>query len=321
MVTGFIYKVTNKVNGKVYIGQTRRSVEFRWKQHIKSKDCYDFHKAIKEYGVANFEVTTLEECPVEELNSREIYWISKYNSFKNGYNMTKGGTSYNPTRRYSNGYIVVDSKYDEIESMFLSGFSAARIAESYQVDRHVICNILKQLGHKLNYNHISFNTIETKDIIEQYNTGVSLKELSRKYGYSPTSMKDFLIKKGVNIRVKYSILKDVNTHKLLIDDYLNRTLSLKDIMKKYKCQYRTFVQILKMYNIPKIGKGRNYKLTDKETLKVIKSFMEGHKIIEIASNFKVDKCTIYSILNRYNIDYLKYNNSKSAQTQTDNAEG
>lgn len=126
---GFIYKVTNKVTGKSYIGQTRKSVEFRWRQHKNSKDCYYFHKAIQKYGEENFEVTTLEECDVEDLDSKEIFYISKYNTFNNGYNMTTGGYAYNPNKRYLNGYIQVDSKYDEIKGMYLSGFSATKVGK------------------------------------------------------------------------------------------------------------------------------------------------------------------------------------------------
>jgi group I intron endonuclease len=314
MTTGFIYKVTNKVNGKVYIGQTRRSVEFRWNQHKKSKDCYDFHKAIQEFGPDNFTVETIEQCPVEDLDSREIYWISKYNSFRDGYNMTKGGYPYNPSKRYNNGYIVVDSKYDEIAGMWLSGFSATKIASLYQVDRHVICNILKQLGFKINYNKISLNTIETKELLDKYNSGYSIRSISKEYGYSAPAIKDFLIKKGANIKNRSLIIDNVEDQKRLIDDYINRTLPLKDILKKYKCQYKTFEKILKAYGIEKIGKGRNYKLEDKDCLDIIKLFNEGKRVTEIATSYKVDKCTIYSVLKRYHVDYLKYNNPTSTQT-------
>ena len=47
---GYIYKVTNKVTGKSYIGQTRYTVEFRWRQHQHKKDNTYFHNSIKKYG-------------------------------------------------------------------------------------------------------------------------------------------------------------------------------------------------------------------------------------------------------------------------------
>ena len=48
---GIIYKITNKVNNKSYIGQTRYSLEFRWRQHQHKKDNTYFHNAIKKYGI------------------------------------------------------------------------------------------------------------------------------------------------------------------------------------------------------------------------------------------------------------------------------
>ena len=62
---GIIDKITNKVNNKSYIGQTRYSLEFRWRQHQHKKDNTYFHNAIKKYGVDNFELSILEECDVE----------------------------------------------------------------------------------------------------------------------------------------------------------------------------------------------------------------------------------------------------------------
>ena len=304
-MTGFIYKITNKVNGKSYIGQTRKSVEFRWRQHKNSRDCYDLHKAIREYGESNFEVTTLKECDYSELDKWEIYYISQYNTFKDGYNMTKGGSSYNPNRRYSNGYIIVDNKYDEIVSLYKSGFSATKIASIYEVDRHVICNILKQLGFKINNNKISINKEELKELVEKYETGYSLKQLAKEYDCSSTGLKEFLIKKGIDIKQKYSILNDQEKQVEIIHLYENRCMSVKDLLSKYHCSYPIFKQILNKHNITPIGKGVQYKLTDKDNLEVIRMYNTGYKIKDIVDRFKVDKCTIYSILRRYNVEYRR----------------
>ena len=90
---GFIYKITNKMNGKNYIGQTTRAIEQRWKEHLREKNDYPIHKAIKKYGESNFTVTMIEECTNEKLNEREIYWIKYYDSYNGhkGYNATRGG--------------------------------------------------------------------------------------------------------------------------------------------------------------------------------------------------------------------------------------
>ena len=85
-----IYKVTNKINGKVYIGQSV-DIGRRWHTHMTAKDDIYFHKAIQKYGVENFEWEVIEQCKKSELDEREIYWIEYYDSFNKGYNRTKGG--------------------------------------------------------------------------------------------------------------------------------------------------------------------------------------------------------------------------------------
>ena len=91
-----IYKITNKVNGKIYIGQTIKTLERRWYQHTKAKDNSAFHKAVRKYGAANFIVEQIDvACSKEELNAKEKYWIEYYGTMtsQNGYNMTEGGRS------------------------------------------------------------------------------------------------------------------------------------------------------------------------------------------------------------------------------------
>lgn len=89
---GIVYKVTNKINCKVYIGQTIRGLHERRRKHNYSKDATYFHNSINKYGKDNFKWEVLEECDTqEELNIREIYYISKYNSIEKGYNLMGGG--------------------------------------------------------------------------------------------------------------------------------------------------------------------------------------------------------------------------------------
>lgn len=93
---GFIYKITNQINNKVYIGQTKKTIEERFNAHIKKAEIYTnryLYDAMNHYGYNNFKVEQIEECEDTLLNEREIYWISHYQSNnKNfGYNMTAGG--------------------------------------------------------------------------------------------------------------------------------------------------------------------------------------------------------------------------------------
>ena len=90
-----IYKITNKINNHSYIGLSTK-VEERWKYHQspynQQRESYkNLYKAFKKYGIENFTFEILEECSVQELGEKEKYYIAKYDTYKNGYNMTTGG--------------------------------------------------------------------------------------------------------------------------------------------------------------------------------------------------------------------------------------
>lgn len=87
-----IYKMTNKVNGKVYIGQTTRRLDERTKEHIRhNKMIVD--KAIQKYGIENFTVEQIDLAEnINELNQKEMYWIERYDCITpKGYNQCYGG--------------------------------------------------------------------------------------------------------------------------------------------------------------------------------------------------------------------------------------
>ena len=93
-----IYKITNLINGKSYIGQSV-NIEKRFIAHksvaFNPNDKnynYPLYKAIRKYGIENFSFEVLEICDISELNDKEIYYISKYNTYgKSGYNQDSGG--------------------------------------------------------------------------------------------------------------------------------------------------------------------------------------------------------------------------------------
>lgn len=93
-----IYKHTNKINGKAYIGQTCQIPERRWRNGEGYKDSPKFWKAIEKYGWDNFEHEIIEtDLSSKEADEREIYWIAYYDTYNNdekGYNMTPGGSNF-----------------------------------------------------------------------------------------------------------------------------------------------------------------------------------------------------------------------------------
>ena len=100
----WIYKITNIQNNKVYIGQSIRPIEQRFKRHISDalNNILDTHfaRAIRKYGKENFIIEKIDTAVnQDELNQKEQYWIQFYDSINQGYNETDaiskcGGNTY-----------------------------------------------------------------------------------------------------------------------------------------------------------------------------------------------------------------------------------
>ena len=100
----WIYKITNKINNKVYIGQSIRPIEHRFKRHINDalNNKLDTHlaRAIRKYGSENFYIEEVDKANnQDELNKKEQFWIRKYDAINSGYNETDalykcGGNTY-----------------------------------------------------------------------------------------------------------------------------------------------------------------------------------------------------------------------------------
>ena len=140
---GYIYKITNILNDKVYIGQTIKTVEKRFQQHKNNSNKEYFsqiilYKAFNKYGIENFICEQLEEVPNELLDEREKYWINFYDSYFNGYNSTLGGRA-NPLYDWDVDDII--EKYQELKS-------ARKVAQLLNCDHSSIDRILNSHGVK-----------------------------------------------------------------------------------------------------------------------------------------------------------------------------
>lgn len=94
---GWIYTITNKVNGKMYVGKTVDFTQRKW-QHFHKEECPALKRAFAKYGIESFEmhpILTFYAINKEVLNFMlswlEKYYIEKYDTYGNGYNITRGG--------------------------------------------------------------------------------------------------------------------------------------------------------------------------------------------------------------------------------------
>lgn len=149
---GYIYKIINDINDKVYIGKTEFNIKKRFKEHCQdSKRGYEnrpLYKAMNKYGIEHFSIEKIEEC--NNLEEREKYWIKYYNSFENGYNATLGGDG----KSYINYEIIID--------LFLKGLNITEIANKTGHDKGHISQILKEKGN-ISQNDINIQSIKTQE--------------------------------------------------------------------------------------------------------------------------------------------------------------
>jgi group I intron endonuclease len=92
---GYIYKIRNRIDNKIYVGQTIGDLERRWKTHLNTgSNCRYLKSAINKYGMDNFEFKLVCITFDNQLDDMEIKYIEQYNSLvPNGYNLRQGGNS------------------------------------------------------------------------------------------------------------------------------------------------------------------------------------------------------------------------------------
>ena len=220
-----IYKITNIINDKSYIGQSI-NIQKRFGEHRSASKCekdssYNFHihQAIRKYGLDNFFFEILEECPKEKLLEREIYWIDYYNSYKNGYNMNLGGSGGFYSEEHKEKCCLILQEQNEkqkaenhpkakitneevllIRKRYIDGESIKDIFLDYEYKysfngfKHLVLGQSYQSIEKIQEQDIRHtNSKLTKEqvleIRNKYNTGkISQKELGLQYNLSQTAI-------------------------------------------------------------------------------------------------------------------------------------
>lgn len=321
-MNGFIYKITNRVNNKIYVGQTRFTLEHRWKQHIyesKRDLSKPLYRAFKKYGIENFFIESIESVPFDKLNEREIFWIAELDTFSKGYNATRGGQG--------ELKIYQDSLYSEIKDLYLCGFSCIKIGELFNLSDRTIRNLLLSMNVKIKtkrHNKFKLNAFETQELINAYKEGATLTNLGKKYHVSKDTIKKYLEKNNVDLKNRYNLFKDESVHSSLINDYLSG-MRYTDLELKYKSDSKTIKKILVMHGI-NLSSYRGLRqtvknafcLTDEQCLEAIKLYNSDMHVKDIAHKFKINITTLYELFKRYHVKCNRYNQSKSVQSLKDN---
>ena len=199
-----IYKITNKLNNKIYIGQSKDPIR-RWKEHKwdafnpNCKEKSAIHDALKTVGIENFDFTIIGWF--EDYNEKEKYYIQLYNSLApNGYNLQLGGEE--PPHYYGEQHH--NSKYSDelcdniIKDLQSHKYTQKQICEKYQVPQGLITSINRGITHrKKNINYPIIKTslyhIDKKNLEDIYylltNSLCTCEEIGRYYGCTANAIK------------------------------------------------------------------------------------------------------------------------------------
>ena len=189
MKTCGIYSITNIINDKKYIGKTRGKMCARWNQHIRSlnaKKHSNIHlqNAWNKYGSENFIFNTLKECKEENLGKIEGFFIEKYNTVKNGYNIeeptVEGGKRVN---------ILTKQKLSLYTGIKNSQFGKKRSKEqrekiSHTLKGHAVSDITREKISSANKGKIRSNSTREKIVENLKKRSPVSEETKRKLSIS-----------------------------------------------------------------------------------------------------------------------------------------
>lgn len=202
---GFIYIIKNTINNKVYIGQTRVGVLSRWKDHVRHSGYGEqvINRAMEKYGKENFYVETLEECDIDRLDEREMYYIAKYDSTNKskGYNVSIGGST--PRQHFPNIDVekVINMYVEQLVPMHI-------ISEKLKISRYYICTVLKQHNVKIRDRHVSACKVSKTDksIIEKVlRRAGSLRSAAKELGMSYTTFRQACVYHNIEYNSSKSV--------------------------------------------------------------------------------------------------------------------
>lgn len=182
-----VYKVTNLIDQKIYVGATSRNLQERWKEHCRHNKT-PFNQAIQKYGKENFLVEVIEKAnSIEEMNELEMFYIKKFNSIlPNGYNACEGGgktKGYNHTEESkAKMKEAKDGMYLGKENPFFNKHHSEEQIAKWKRDRkgRKLTEEWKLNVAKANYKKVV--NLETKEVFE------SMRAAGEAYHRAPTNI-------------------------------------------------------------------------------------------------------------------------------------
>lgn len=299
-----IYMFRNKLNDKVYIGQSKY-LNTRYRQHkcelLKGihHNLYFQHEVTK-YGFDNFEYSIVKKCPVDELDYWEDFYFKYYNSQnkKYGYNLKDAGNNSNlPTEvkikiglaNRGKNCKLQPCDVEAIKLKRLSGCSCIELAHEYHVTKSTIskittCKNWKYIRDDLNQSLIDLHENERikleSDIKALYTSGLRPEQIRRNLNISVSV---------VNRVLSNELIKEQETKNLVISDFMSMK-KVNDILSNRNISYAQYKRITK-------GLKPKRDLFIYNRIQELKR--EGMLIKDIAHTLNLNRCTINEICKRH----------------------
>lgn len=188
-MNGFIYIIRNTINSKVYVGQTKVSVETRWQEHLRHAKYGDqvINRAMRKYGVDKFYIETLEICDISVIDYREMYYIDLYDSTNKskGYNVSIGGK----TPKFKRKALSISTLVDLYKNQ---GFTLSEIARKFEVTRYIITTELRNAGVEIKERYREeekFNKVDKNILLKAIQECKSLRKAAKSLNMNYTTFR------------------------------------------------------------------------------------------------------------------------------------
>jgi group I intron endonuclease len=319
VIKGIIYKITNKVNGKVYIGQTIQSFKRRIKSHKSHLQSQKHHnellqKAYNKYGWSAFEAEIIETCDVDKIDARERFWISEYKATDHslGYNFESGGNvlkKHNPSTikkfilssRGENNKIKA-CHIEAIKRRIIAGDSLTDVANDFGVSKSCIYRIKnlqnwEYIAPELNEMLINTDTSRkikhlTDEQKDECRSRIAQGEppftLSQEYGIPYKRFSEYFQNEIDDVCANLKASKETAI-KMFFDNK-----PVKDILDKTGLSYPQY---------KKVTAGMIEERRKRNILYVGKQKAKGKTNSELAKELNVNRCTITVYIKEYNQKY------------------
>lgn len=309
-----IYKIENKVNGKVYIGQSV-NIDSRWKGHIASlrnnhhKNDH-LQKSWNKYGEDNFDFSVLCECTKEELDDKEIYYINYYKATdaEHGYNLRDGGESGTMTvdaieKMRGLGSTLSKDDVRHIKMLMYLLMDRKEIAKIYNVSPKVLTAIsqgknwgyiLPELNDKIHSLKQTLINERNQMIISHYDNGLKIIEIVNLTGLSTSIVEKAVYKyRGIND-------KDSQMGKYTkIFELHNQGVNNYQISKIVGVSPSTVQRYLSGEQHP-LNKPSNKKVNTELSNKIIDMYFNKNLgSIEIGKLLDISKTTVMNVINSF----------------------